>query len=95
MSSVQKSSQITYTDGREKDHLEKIAKHVGEATGDQVAAQELEPVKNKNPLNDSEIVDLMEGLQGKPRTAKASDFLKDKLNWLKKKHGSGVKLIKK
>lgn len=95
MSSNQEKSQIIYTDEQDKNHLDQIARHTGEATDSQVTAQELQPVKNKNPLNDSEIADLMEGLQGKPRTAKASDFLKDKLNWLKKKHGSGVKLIKK
>lgn len=94
MSSAQDKLQITTTDSQEKDHLEKIAKHVGEATDSQVLPQDLKPANNKNPLLE-EAADLMEGLQGKPRMAKASDFLKDKLNWLKKKHGSGVKLIKK
>lgn len=104
MSSVQKNSQITYTDGREKNHLDQIAKNVSEATGSEVTSKDVEPIKNQHPLPQfihpvseklEEAADLMEGLQGKPRTAKASDFLKDKLNWLKKKHGSGIKLIKK
>lgn len=95
MSSDQEKSQIIYTDEQDKNHLDQIARHTGEATNSQVLPQDLKPVRNKNPLNDSEIVDLMEGLQGKPRTAKASDFLKDKLNWLRKKHGLQVKLVKK
>lgn len=42
----------------------------------------------------NEFLDIVEGWQGKPRTANAIDFLKDKLAWMKKKHGSGVTLKK-
>lgn len=47
-------------------------------------------------ISKDEIGDIVEGLQGKPRTANAVDFLKDKLSWLKKKHGTeNVQLVKK
>ncbi len=44
---------------------------------------------------DSDFADFMEGMQGRPRSAPAMDFLKDKLDWMKKKYGGDVKLIKK
>lgn len=87
-------SQIIYTDEQDKNHLDQIAKHTGEATGSEITSKDVEPVKNQHPLLE-ETADLIEGLQGKPRTGKALDFLKDKLSWMKKKHGKDVSLVKK
>ncbi|MBI2022382.1 hypothetical protein HYS97_00840 [Candidatus Daviesbacteria bacterium] len=58
----------------------------------QVDKKQPEPAKS---FNDSELMDVMEGLQGKPRTAPAANFLKDKVAWMKKKFGEGVQLVKK
>ena len=44
---------------------------------------------------EEEVMDVVEGLQGKPRTGRAIDFLKDKLLWMRKKHGNDVKLTHK
>jgi hypothetical protein len=44
---------------------------------------------------DSDLEDFMEGMRGRPRSAPAIDFLKGKLNLLKKKYGSNVQLVKK
>lgn len=104
MNSSQNKPQIIYTDSMDKDHLNKIAREVEEATGNQTPTQQVEPIRNKLPLPQfihpvseklEETADLIEGLQGKPRTAKALDFLKDKLNWMKKKYGRDVSLKKK
>ncbi len=39
-----------------------------------------------------DVEDLMQGLRGRPRTAPAIDFLKDKMKWLAKKSGRKVTL---
>lgn len=112
-------NQVTHLDEVEKQHLSQVAKHVGQAMSTQVLPNQLEPIKNQNPLPqfnipnvqnietekeevvktekmEDEIGNFMEGMQGKPRTAPALAFLKDKLNWLKKKHGGAeVTLVKK
>lgn len=51
--------------------------------------------KNEDSKADPEILDMMEGMQGKPRNAKASSFLKSKLEWMKKKFGPNVGLNNK
>jgi hypothetical protein len=42
---------------------------------------------------ESEVIDVLKGWSGKPRTAPASDFLKSKMKWLSKKNkGADVTL---
>lgn len=43
--------------------------------------------KDVSKTPDHGILGVIEGLQGKPRTANAIDFLKSKLSWMKKKYG--------
>jgi hypothetical protein len=116
----------------EKEHLNRLASHLAQATNSQVKLQDIQPVINQHPLpqfappaasaqvlpeqqgstesgqfghetlsaaadkdpSDSDFVDFMEGMRGRPRNAPAIDFLKGKLNLLKKKYGD-VKLVKK
>lgn len=54
-----------------------------------------DPALEKIPDNESELVDIMKGLQGKPRTGNALDFLKEKMQLLESKSGGKVSLIKK
>ncbi len=54
-----------------------------------------ETTSSNNNQPDSGITGLMEGMQGKPRNAPASSFLKSKLEWMKKKFGPNVGLVKK
>lgn len=62
---------------------------------DQPVSVQIENPKVEDSNAGSEILDFMEGMQGKPRNAKASSFLKSKLEWMKKKFGLNVNLVKK
>src|SRR6266508_4601555 len=100
---------ITLTDQDEQRQLNQIASHLTQATQNYVAPTQVTPPVNQHPIpqlvqvpmeeeekkevKETELQDIVKGLQGKPRTAPSSDFLQAKMRWVSKKGGGvGVKL---
>lgn len=54
-----------------------------------------DPTLGRTDENESEVVDIIKGLQGKPRTGQAIDFLKQKMQLLALKTGQKVSLTKR
>lgn len=88
-------------DDLENEHKDKIASHIQAATGQPHSPAQVTPATVQPPVvqvdpnsisreeasrDESELEDMLRGMQGKPRTGRAADFLKEKMKWLSKKN---------
>lgn len=98
---------VIYTDDVDDTHAQTIADQLSQALRRPIDPSDVKPAANQ-PLTladqqevdqedqpEPEVVDLMRGLQGKPRTAPAQKLLQEKKRMLEKKYGREINLITK
>lgn len=98
---------IVYTDSIDDSHTQTIADQLSQALNQPVDPRDVKPAVDQPPTladvdeleqreqPEPEVIDLMRGLQGKPRTAKARELLEAKKQMLEKKYGRQVELVVK